>query len=185
MSDLAGAGRSELQQDFFSLFGLPRRFEVDVARLEQAYLDRQAQVHPDRHAHRSDAEKRVAMQWATRVNEAYRTLRKPLSRARYLLELQDVDVGIETNTAMSPEFLMEQMEWREAVEEARGSADMAELEHLHRRLVSHAREVNTALAGQLDGEPMDLAGASDTVRRLMFIEKLQSDIDDAIEALED
>jgi len=185
MSELAGAGRSELQQDFFALFGLPRRFGVDTARLEQAYLDRQSQVHPDRHAHRSDAEKRVAMQWATRVNEAYRTLRKPLTRARYLLELQGVDVGVETNTAMAPEFLMEQMEWREAVEEARDGADMKDLEHLLHRLHGHAREVNESLATQLDGEPPDLEGASDTVRRLMFIEKLQSDIDDAIEALED
>ena len=184
MSDMAGAS-SDLHQDYFALFGLPRRFGVDTDRLEQAYLERQSQVHPDRHAHRSDAEKRVAMQWATRVNEAYRTLRKPLARARYLLELQGVDIGIETNTVMAPEFLMEQMEWREAVEEARVGGDMADLEHLHRRLVSHAREVNAMLAEQLDGEQADLDGASDTVRRLMFIEKLQQEIDDAIEALED
>jgi len=184
MSELSGVG-SELQQDFFALFGLPRRFGIDMDRLEQAYLDRQAQVHPDRHAHRPDNEKRVAMQWATRVNEAYRTLRKPMARARYLLELEGKDVGAETNTVMAPAFLMEQMEWREAVEEARASADMTELEQLHRRLVAHAREVNVELATQLDGAPSDLEGASDTVRRLMFIEKLQQDIDDAIEALED
>jgi molecular chaperone HscB len=183
MSALAEAS-SDLQQDYFGLFGLPRRFAIDADRLEKAYLERQGQVHPDRHAHRSDAEKRVAMQWATRVNEAYRTLRKPLSRARYLLELQGVDLGIETNTAMSPEFLMEQMEWREAVEEARQGGDLDDLDHLHRRLQSHAREVNTQLAGLLDGDPPDLHGGADTVRRLMFIEKLQHDIDDAIEALE-
>ncbi|QID18051.1 Fe-S protein assembly co-chaperone HscB [Nitrogeniibacter mangrovi] len=184
MRELAEGARS-LQQDYFALFDLPRRFAVDTDRLEQAYLDRQGQVHPDRHAHRSDAEKRVAMQWATRINEAYRTLRKPLARARYLLELQGFDVGVETNTVMAPEFLMEQMEWREAVEEARDGADLTELEHLHRRLVAHAREVNARLGVQLDGEPADLDGASDTVRRLMFIEKLQEEIDDAIEALED
>ncbi|WP_227814371.1 Fe-S protein assembly co-chaperone HscB [Nitrogeniibacter aestuarii] len=184
MSDLSGVG-SELQQDFFALFGLPRRFGIEMERLEQAYLDRQAQVHPDRHAHRSDSEKRVAMQWATRVNEAYRTLRKPMARARYMLELAGKDVGAETNTVMAPEFLMEQMEWREAVEEARIGADLTELEQLHRRLSVHAREVNEELARQLDGEPGDLDGASDTVRRLMFIEKLQQDIDDAIDALED
>ncbi len=180
-----GSASSDLHQDYFALFGLPRRFGVDIDRLEQAYLERQSQVHPDRHAHRSDAEKRVAMQWATQVNEAYRTLRKPLARARYLLELQGVDVGIETNTAMAPEFLMEQMEWREAVEEARSGSDMTDLEHLHRRLVGQAREVNAMLATQLDAERADLDGASDTVRRLMFIEKLQEEIDDAIEALED
>jgi len=184
MSELSGVG-SELQQDFFALFGLPRRFGIDMSRLEQAYLERQAQVHPDRHAHRPESDKRVAMQWATRVNEAYRTLRKPMSRARYMLELQGQDVGAETNTVMAPEFLMEQMEWREAVEEAREGADLMELEQLHRRLSAQSREVNADLARQLDGEPADMEGASDTVRRLMFIEKLQQDIDDAIEALED
>lgn len=184
MSELSGVG-SELQQDFFALFGLPRRFGIDMDRLEQAYLDRQGQVHPDRHAHRSDGEKRVAMQWATRVNEAYRTLRKPMARARYMLELAGKDVAAETNTVMAPEFLMEQMEWREAVEEARDGTDVHELEQLHRRLVVHAREVNAQLATQLDGAPADLDAASDTVRRLMFIEKLQQDIDDAIDALED
>lgn len=184
MSDLAGVGQA-LQQDFYTLFDLPRRFAIDTERLERAYLDRQGQVHPDRHAHRTEAEKRVAMQWATRVNEGYRTLRKPLTRARYLLELQGIDVGMETNTVMSPEFLMEQMEWREAVEEARAGADSLELEQLDRRLVAHAREVNATLAEQLDGSPPELDAAADTVRRLMFIEKLQMEIDDAIEALED
>ena len=96
----------DLQQDFFALFGLPRAYPIDLAKLEQAYLDLQSRVHPDRHAHRSDAEKRLAMQWATRVNEAYRTLRAPLSRAQYLLELRGVDAALETNTAMSPAFLM-------------------------------------------------------------------------------
>ena len=174
----------DLQQDFFALFGLPRDFALDVDRLDQGYRDRQAQVHPDRHAHRSDAEKRVSMQWATQVNEAYRTLRKPLLRARYLLELEGVDVAAENNTAMAPEFLMEQMEWREAVEEAREGGDMADLEHLHQRLAQHAREVNASLAAQLAAATADHEAASDTVRRLMFIEKLQEEIDGAIEALE-
>ena len=181
---LSGSAASDLNQDFFALFGLPRCFAIDIDRLEQAYRDRQGQVHPDRHAHRSDAEKRVAMQWATQVNEAYRTLRKPLLRARYLLELQGVEAGLETNTAMAPEFLMEQMEWREAVEEARGGGDVADLEHLHQRLAHHAREMLASLGAQLDGQPADLEAAADTVRRLMFIEKLQEELDDALEALE-
>ena len=181
---LSGSAASDLNQDFFTLFGLPRRFAMDVDRLEQAYRDRQAQVHPDRHAHRSDAEKRVAMQWATQVNEAYRTLRKPLLRARYLLELEGVDAGVETNTAMAPAFLMEQMEWREAVEEAREGGDVADLEHLHQRLAHHAHEMHASLGAQLDDPPPDLEAAADTVRRLMVIEKLQEELDDALEALE-
>ncbi|HRP23568.1 MAG TPA: Fe-S protein assembly co-chaperone HscB [Thauera sp.] len=173
----------DLTQDFFALFGVPRRYEIDDAVLEAAWHELQSQVHPDRHAHLSDAEKRRSMQWATRVNEGFRTLRQPLTRAQYLLELAGVDAGLETNTAMSPEFLMEQMEWREAVEEAREAAEVAELEDLHRRLLQHSREVRAQLGRQLDDEH-DYEGAADTVRRLMFIGKLQHDIDEALLALE-
>src|SRR5690606_1891811 len=133
--------------------------------------------------HLSDVEKRLSMQWATRVNEGFRTLRQPLTRAQYLLELAGVDAGLETNTAMSPEFLMEQMEWREAVEEAREAAEVGELEGLHKRLLAHSREVRGHLAAQLDDE-RDYEAAADTVRRLMFIDKLQQEIDEALLALE-
>lgn len=174
----------DLQQDFFALFGLPRRYRLDEAALEAAWHDLQSQVHPDRYAHLPDVEKRRSMQWATRVNEGFRVLRKPLTRAQYLLELAGVDAGIETNTAMSPEFLMEQMEWREAVEEARDAAEIEDLEQLHQRLRLHAREVLGGLERALDDDG-DYVAAADTVRRLMFIEKLQHEIDDALEALED
>ena len=173
----------DLTQDFFSLFGLPRRFELDEPKLDHAWHDLQSQVHPDRHAQLSDLEKRRSMQWSTRVNEGFRTLKKPLPRAQYLLELAGVDAGLETNTAMSPEFLMEQMEWREAVEEARQAGEIDELEQLHQRLRVHSREVMGSLARELD-EAQDYSAAADTVRRLMFIEKLQHEIDDALEALE-
>lgn len=173
----------DLQQDFFTLFGLPRRYRLNESALEAAWHDLQSQVHPDRYAHLPDADRRRSMQWATRVNEGFRVLRKPLSRAQYLLELAGVDAGIETNTAMSPEFLMEQMEWREAVEEARDAAEVDDLEQLHQRLRQHAREVLAGLERALDDEH-DYVAAADTVRRLMFIEKLQHEIDDALEALE-
>ncbi len=173
----------DLTQDFFSLFGLPRRFELDEPKLDHAWHELQSQVHPDRHAQLSDLEKRRSMQWSTRVNEGFRTLKKPLPRAQYLLELAGVDAGLETNTAMSPEFLMEQMEWREAVEEARQAGEIDELEQLHQRLRVHSREVMGSLARELD-EAQDYSAAADTVRRLMFIEKLQHEIDDALEALE-
>ncbi|WP_068637298.1 Fe-S protein assembly co-chaperone HscB [Thauera butanivorans] len=173
----------DLKQDHFSLFGLPRSYALDEAALEAAWHGLQSQVHPDRYAHLPDVDKRRAMQWATHVNEGFRTLQKPLSRARYLLELAGVDVGAETNTAMSPEFLMEQMEWREAVEEARQAAEVEDLEQLHTRLLRHARAVRAELERQLDVEH-DHAAAADTVRRLMFIEKLQHEIDEALLALE-
>ena len=173
----------DLTQDYFSLFELPRAYAVDDRALEAAWHRLQSQVHPDRYAHLPDADKRRSMQWATRVNEGFRTLQKPLARAQYLLVLAGVDAGVETNTAMSAEFLMEQMEWREAVEEAREAAEVSELEDLHRRLLGHAREVRGHLAAQLD-EHQDYEAAADTVRRLMFIDKLQQEIDEALLALE-
>jgi len=174
---------ADLQQDFFALFGLPRRFRIEEAALEAAYHDLHARVHPDRHAHLPDADRRRAMQWATRVNEAFRTLKQPLSRARYLVELAGVEAGFENNTAMSPEFLMEQMEWREAVEEAESAADATALEHLHQRLRNHTRELLGQLERQIDAEHA-WNDAADTVRRLMFMERLRHQIDDALEALD-
>jgi len=124
----------DLKQDFFALFGLPTGFSVDMDRLEQAYLDIQGKVHPDRFAHLPDVDKRLSMQWATHANEAFRTLKSPLARGQYLLELKGIDPAFETNTAMSPAFLMEQMEWREALGEAREAADEEVLEDLARRI---------------------------------------------------
>lgn len=173
----------DLQHDYFTLFGLPRRFQLDHAALEAAYHDLHAQVHPDRHAHLPDINKRHAMQWATRVNEAFTTLSKPLPRACYLLELAGEDAALDTNTAMSPEFLMEQMEWREAIEEARAAGNADELEQLHARLRLQAKDLLGELEHSFDVK-CELSAATETVRRLMFMEKLQHEIDDALEALE-
>jgi molecular chaperone HscB len=173
----------QAQRDFFGLFGLTPAFRLDESTLDSAYREVQAQVHPDRYAHLSDTEKRVSMQWATRVNEAYRTLRTPLLRACHLLELNGVDPGLETNTAMSPAFLMEQLEWREAVQEARAAEDVGELETLHQRLRQESRGLVGALAAALD-ERQAFEEAAELVRRMKFLEKLQHEIDDALEALE-
>lgn len=173
----------DFNHNHFQLFGLAPVFDLDMAALEQAYRDVQTQVHPDRFAHLSEAERRLSMQWATRVNEAFQTLKKPLSRASYLLELRGVDVARESNTAMSPAFLMEQMEWREAVEEAEQAGDAEELEALRHRLVTHGKAVQSEVACALD-KTGDNHAAADAVRRLMFIEKLRHSIEDALEALE-
>ncbi len=171
-------------QDYFTLFGLPRRFALDAAALEGAWHRMQAQVHPDRHAHLPEADRRRAMQWASRVNEGFRTLKDPLARAQYLLVLAGVDAGLETNTAMAPEFLIEQIEWREAVEEARTAGEVDALEQLHLKLSRHDREVRERLARELDLEH-DYEAAAETVRRLMFSVRLRQDIDDALFELED
>lgn len=173
----------DFSQDFFALFGLKRAYRIDAARLDQAYHELQGQVHPDRHAHLSDAEKRLSMQWATQVNEAYRTLKKPLLRANYLLRLAGTDTDHESNTAMPAEFLMEQMEWREAVAEAREAGEHHELEKLMQRLDKHAGAIRDEIETSLDAKK-DYAAAADAVRRLMFVEKLEHEIEDALEALE-
>ena len=174
----------DLSRNHFELFGLPARFDVPQARIDGAYREIQAQVHPDRFAHAGEAERRVSMQWAARVNEAYQTLKSPLKRAVYLLELQGMDVGAERNTAMPAEFLMEQMEWREAVEEAEASRSVDALEALHARLRGEMRAQYAEL-GRLIDEVRDFEAATGLVRKLMLMEKLQSEIGDALAALED
>ena len=114
--------------DHFSLFGLPARFDLDAQALESAWRTVAAQVHPDRFATASPAERRVAMQWSARANEAYRQLRDPLLRARYLCEQAGVDLQTESNTSMDTAFLMQQMTWREMMDDARNDAGvLAEL----------------------------------------------------------
>jgi molecular chaperone HscB len=140
-------------------------------------------VHPDRFVHAGDAERRASMQWTTRVNEAYRTLRNPVQRAKYLLELEGVDVAFETNTAMPPEFLMHQMELREALEAAGDAKDAAALDALRASLRADKLELERALGEALDAR-RDYAGAADLTRRLMFLDKLDAEIDLAYETLE-
>lgn len=171
----------DFRQNHYELFGLQPRFNLDLSELEQAYRGIQSRVHPDKFVHASDAERRASMQSATQVNEAYRTLKSPLARARYLLALHHVDVTGESNTAMPPEFLHEQMQWRESVADA---ADLpAELTALASRLGREMHERYAQLGRELDKES-DYARAADSVRKLMFLERLREEIGDALERSE-
>ena len=174
----------DFRADHFSLFGLNRAFRLDLSDLDSRYRDIQAQVHPDRFVNAGDAERRLSMQWATHANEAYQTLKKPLERAKYLLHLAGHDIQAESNTAMPADFLIEQMEWREAVMEARDGGDHHELERLHNRLRGDINGRYDEL-GQLIDDSGGLALATDRVRRLMFLEKLLHEIDDALASLEE
>ncbi|MGY8525102.1 Fe-S protein assembly co-chaperone HscB [Paracidovorax citrulli] len=174
-----------MKDDFFALFGLPARFAVDEAALEAAYRTVQSQAHPDRFANASDTERRVAMQWATHANEAYRTLRDPLKRAIYLLSLRDVDVQAESNTAMAPAFLMQQMEWREALQDAVQARDTGELDQLLTALRREKLQRVQALGDLLDAsDPLANEGAAAAVRQLMFVDKISRDAAEAIDRLE-
>ena len=170
-------------QNHFDLFGLQPAFAVDEVRLERAYREIQSRVHPDRYAHAGDAERRASLQWTTRVNEAYRALKNPVQRASHILELQGVDVAFETNTAMPSDFLMEQMELREALEDATGSKDLGALDALQKRIDADRRELEQRLGERIDRQH-DYAGAADLVRELKFLEKMEAEIDAAYEAIE-
>lgn len=175
--------QSEFTKNHFELFGLPPAFRIETARLESAYRQLQSQVHPDRFAAATAAEKRISMQWATRANEAYETLKRPLSRARYLLALRGVDTQEETNTAMPADFLIAQMEWREAVSDARANRDLSELDRLAGELRTSERTLLIDLEKHLDGDG-NLPDAASGVRKLRFVEKLSEEIADAHEVME-
>jgi molecular chaperone HscB len=173
---------ASLNDSHFDLFDLPAQYAQDAAALDRAYRTVQSQVHPDRFAAAGDAQKRIAMQWATRANEAYQTLRDPLKRATYLLTLRGVDVGAENNTAMEPAFLMQQMEWREGIEDAAAARNVDALEALLAELRDEERIRFDKLGALLDSGSNQAAG--EAVRQLMFIERVAAEIDTQIERLE-
>ncbi len=167
----------------FELLGIAPAFNIDVVQLDEAYRALQSRVHPDKFATASSADRRAAMQWAVRANEAYTTLKDPLKRAVHLLELRGVDLGAENNTAMEPAFLMAQMEWREAVEDARDAKNVDALDRLLENLCDEKKVRYGKLGAWLDSNADK--PAAEAVRQLMFLEKVQSDIGDSIAALED
>jgi molecular chaperone HscB len=168
-------------QNHFDLFHLPPTFAIDPVALDRAYHDVQNQVHPDKFTTASDAEKRVAMQWATRANEAYETLKNPLRRASYLCELHGIDLQIESNTAMPRDFLMQQMEWREALDDARTARDEKALDSLEAALREARRETVAQIAALLDAE--NFTDAALAVRKLMFVEKFGEEVADTFDLL--
>ena len=169
---------SRLDSDDFELFGLPRRFQLERGDLDARRRNLQAEVHPDRFAAADSSARRVAMQWAARVNEAYARLKNPLQRAAYLCELHGVPIDAEDNTAMPADFLMQQMEWRETLDEAAGrSAVVAVMATLE----AHRAAAYRRVAALLD-ESRDFAAAAHEVRALMFVERFAADVDDRLAA---
>jgi len=174
--------RLNLDENHFQLFGVPARFELDTGALEERYRELQREVHPDRFAAASQAEQRISMQLATRVNEAYQTLKSPLRRAGYLLLLNGVDPEFETNTAMPPEFLADQMEKREALEAAAAAGDREGMIAFSSELRLEQDALLARIRRQLDTS--DWAEAAATLRQLKFLEKLGEDIAAAEERME-
>jgi molecular chaperone HscB len=170
----------QLTDDDFTLFGLPRRHALARPELDARWRALQAEVHPDRFAAQGAAAQRVAMQWAVRVNEAYQRLKDPLARGAYLCELAGAAVEAENNTAMPPAFLMQQMEWRESLDDARGAAAV---EAIDDEVATQEATLLAQLARQLDDESNPIAAAQ-TVRALMFVKRFRDDIGRRLEALD-
>jgi molecular chaperone HscB len=169
----------KLDSDDFELFGLTRRFEQDRAALDARWRLLQTEVHPDRFVSEGAASRRVAMQWAVRVNEAYQRLKDPLRRAAYLCELNGAPIEAENNTSMPAKFLIQQMEWRESLDEAES---LAAVEALGDEVAGHRQQALTQLKALIDVQH-DFAQAAQQVRGLMFVERFLADIDRRLERL--
>jgi molecular chaperone HscB len=169
-----------LTDNDFQLFGLPETQAQLRADIDARWKALQAEVHPDRFTSEGPAAQRVAMQWAMRVNEAYQRLKDPLKRAAYLCELRGAPVQAENNTQMPPAFLMQQMEWREALDEAH---DEAALEALDEDALA-AESAALAQVQQLLDDNHNALAAAAQVRALMFIQRFRADIDQRLAALD-
>ena len=169
--------------NYFALFNLPEQFAIDLTRLESSYRAIQSISHPDRFVTCTSAEKLQSMQTATLANEAYLTLKNPANRAKYLLQTQGIDAIDEKNTQMPADFLMQQMEWREAMEDAKAAKNVGDLEHLLAEMQLDAKNLQANLVDLIDTQK-DYKAATDATRKLIFIDKVCADIHKAIEYLE-
>jgi len=165
----------DINDNHFALFGLAECFGLDAAALDRTYRDVQTHVHPDRFARSGAAEQRVALQWATRANEAYRVLRDPLQRASYLCALRGFDPADENNTKMPQPFLIQQLEWREALDDARSGGNVGAIAALKAELDATRVELQGEVGQALDHE-QDTALAAERVRQWMFVERFGEDV---------
>lgn len=168
-----------LQSNDFELFELPLAYALDRAVLDERWKVLQREVHPDRHAAADAQTQRQAMQWSVRINEAYQRLKDPLQRAAYLCELHGAPIQAENNTAMPPAFLMQQMEWRESLEEA-PSADA--VEDLADEVAAARKRMLAQLQVTAD-EQHDWPALAGQVRALMFVERFARDVESRLEQL--
>ena len=172
-----------MPQSYFELFTLEPAFDIDLTLLESHYRKIQSESHPDRFVNASSSEKLKSMQMATQANAAYQVLKNPASRAKYLLEQQGIEAISETNTAMPADFLMQQMEWRETLEDAKAAKNINAVDQLLNEIKQEAQSLNKTLVLLID-EKQDYASATDATRKLIFIDKVCADIHKVIEQIE-
>lgn len=171
--------QADLGKNYFELFGLPASYAIDLADLSSRYRELQRRFHPDRFAAAPESERRLSVQMTAQINAAYQTLRDRVARGRYLLGLKGVRTDEETDTRMDPAFLMEQMELREALDEARGATDReARCSALQER-VDELLDSKTAMLQQnfSAGSAPALQAARELVREMQFLQKLTHEIE--------
>lgn len=168
-----------LQSNDFELFELPVGFALDRAQLDERWKNLQREVHPDRHAAADAQTQRQAMQWSVRINEAYQRLKDPMQRAAYLCELHGAPIQAENNTAMPAAFLMQQMEWREALDEATTSAQLEDMADD----VAATRKHMLADLQQTADVRHDWSALAGQVRALMFVERFARDVSERLDQL--
>ena len=170
----------KLDSSDFKIFGVAERFAQDRATLDSRWKTLQASAHPDRFAADGAAAQRAAMQWAVRINEAYRRLKDPIARAALLCEANGAPIDANHNTAMPGAFLVEQMHWRESLDEA---ADGAAVEKLADEVAERERKMLAELTELIDVR-RDWPAAAQQVRALMFVVRFRDDVERRLEALE-
>jgi molecular chaperone HscB len=176
---------STLTQNHFELFSLPQGYALERAELDARYRDLQRSVHPDRYASASDRERRISMQQATQINEAYEVLRDPLQRGRYLLELRGHTIEEQQSSHQDPGFLMQQMELREILAGIRQQDDpLQALDRLAQTVRGQYQSLQSALARALDGDA-DSEQAITLVLRMQFFKRLQDELQELEADLED
>lgn len=166
----------------FATFGIEPTFALDLNALAVRYRDLQSAVHPDRFANATDAEQRAAMARAVEVNDAYYTLKDPVRRAMHLLTLQGIDALAASDTSMPVDFLMEQVEWREALADARLKEDTDRLEELAAEITSILRSLGDTFDAAWRGEHLTVA--TTLARKMRFMQKLAEEVDSALSDLE-
>lgn len=167
-----------MARNYFELFGLPVRFDIDLEDLGRRHRELIRTWHPDRFAQGSSQERRLAVEMSATLNDAIQVLRDPVDRARYILKLNGVSTDEETDTVMDPAFLQEQMAWRERLEESRG--DTAQVDDLIAEVVTlKARKEETLGRALTEGSGAGFSGARQLVRELQFLRRFADDLDEA------
>ncbi len=169
----------DFNQNYFEIFGLPVSFDVNIELLSDQYRELQKSVHPDKFVDATDQEKRLSMQWTTYINSGYTTLKEPLNRALYMLELQEITIA--ENPVLSPDFLMEQIELREELEDIEDNpAGIDQLEDFKRRVLGVMKKLEEDFVAAISG---NLEAAEEVVYKMQFMNKLLTDADHLEEKL--